>query len=526
MLKNWENKFSDEILERGYDYYICGHVGRPIKTNEGYEAFVRGRDEYQVLIEIKDQEIVGMSCDCPCDFHCKHEAALLYALEGEIDFVDKEIKNDDIDELISNIPVTELTEVIKEACLNNYNLYQSLSIKYNSQLSDNQKSVLFNELYNINQCEYDYFYDDDLYIDYVDGLESFIRNKIGALINSNKLDFGYKLLKEAVNEAIKYDVDEWDYWVDGLFDSIYDQLVNLYTHGSKQFKQDLLVDLKKHLEYRIFSNVIERFLIDYVQDRSFQNSRLEELDEMIKDDECGYCVLERIDLMKVMGFSQDEMEEVLDKYYDKPDVRGYLIERHLQNNRQLEAIDVMEDSIEMDGDSRDYGMRLIKLYRANNMLDKWAPLAYQSLVSNSYGVDHCLYNELKDYYGNEKWQELKGEVYSKARGYQLYEYYVLDDEHQKLFDAIKNESIDIINKYENYLKKYYSQELLVIYRDYVVRMGEGAKNRSAYDRIEYYLNKMLNYSGGKEVVGRIKSEWINRFPTRTMMIKRLEKIVC
>lgn len=49
----------------------------------------------------------------------------------------------------------------------------------------------------------------------------------------------------------------------------------------------------------------------------------------------------------------------------------------------------------------------MKLYKDNNMLDKWVLLAYQSLFDNYYSVDGELYNELKKYYGEEEWQILK-----------------------------------------------------------------------------------------------------------------------
>lgn len=46
----------------------------------------------------------------------------------------------------------------------------------------------------------------------------------------------------------------------------------------------------------------------------------------------------------------------------------------------------------------------MKLYKDNNMLDKWVLLAYQSLFDNYYSVDGELYNELKKYYGEKEWQ--------------------------------------------------------------------------------------------------------------------------
>lgn len=242
MLKNFKEIFDEEILERGYDYYLDDRVIKIIKTNDGYEAKVEGNRRYNVLLEIKDHEIIGLSCDCPCEFYCKHEAALIYAIENGDEVIDQQVENNDLRKLINCIPVDELPKIIEEACLNDNTLFQQLAIRYNHDLTLKQKQGIREMLYNINQTEYNYFYSDDDYIDYVDELEKFIRNQVSDLINNQKLDFGYEMLKEAISEAVKYDVDDYEYWLDGLYDSIYEQLVDLYELGSNQFKTYFIGD--------------------------------------------------------------------------------------------------------------------------------------------------------------------------------------------------------------------------------------------------------------------------------------------
>lgn len=49
---------------------------------------------------------------------------------------------------------------------------------------------------------------------------------------------------------------------------------------------------------------------------------------------------------------------------------------------------------------------------------------------------------------------------------QLYKYYKLDNEYEKLFDLVRKESISILNKYEDYLKnailKKFYQSIVII----------------------------------------------------------------
>lgn len=78
--------FRDVIVIRGENYYENGMVRQCIKQNKKYIAFVQGSqimDEYNVIIKVdNDNNIVSLSCTCPCTENCKHEyAVLLYIRE-------------------------------------------------------------------------------------------------------------------------------------------------------------------------------------------------------------------------------------------------------------------------------------------------------------------------------------------------------------------------------------------------------------------------------------------------------------
>lgn len=90
---NWQENFTDKILERGFDYYENGYVLGIMKTTSGYKAEVEGSgyDAYHVTIKIEDDKIKEMDCTCIYGQeigYCKHMAAVLYAIdEDEIEEV-------------------------------------------------------------------------------------------------------------------------------------------------------------------------------------------------------------------------------------------------------------------------------------------------------------------------------------------------------------------------------------------------------------------------------------------------------
>ncbi|CAI8755966.1 MULTISPECIES: SWIM zinc finger family protein [Bacillus] len=77
-MKKW---ISRHIIDRGYEYYEEGHVEDIEIHNGKVFAFVTGNyGNYEVIIDLVD--FMGSSCECPYEKHCKHMAAVVYAIQG------------------------------------------------------------------------------------------------------------------------------------------------------------------------------------------------------------------------------------------------------------------------------------------------------------------------------------------------------------------------------------------------------------------------------------------------------------
>ncbi|MDO4371330.1 MAG: SWIM zinc finger family protein, partial [Clostridia bacterium] len=83
---NWERLFKPHILERGMAYYYEGCV-EDLEINEDeITAVVEGTEQYDVSIELDEDDVSGMECTCPYaedGENCKHMAAVLYAWQGK-----------------------------------------------------------------------------------------------------------------------------------------------------------------------------------------------------------------------------------------------------------------------------------------------------------------------------------------------------------------------------------------------------------------------------------------------------------
>lgn len=85
----WHRLFSSSIINRGYSYFRDGRVVSLIRSGDIYTGHVRGSSgkSYAVTAILKDPDRPTLYCSCPYAAgnvnRCKHEAALLYAIDAQ-----------------------------------------------------------------------------------------------------------------------------------------------------------------------------------------------------------------------------------------------------------------------------------------------------------------------------------------------------------------------------------------------------------------------------------------------------------
>lgn len=80
-LDNWKMLFKPWIIERGMKYYQAGGVDIIYQNDKQLVASVSGSDKYMVSIEMHENKIEKIACDCPYALggnKCKHMAAVLF----------------------------------------------------------------------------------------------------------------------------------------------------------------------------------------------------------------------------------------------------------------------------------------------------------------------------------------------------------------------------------------------------------------------------------------------------------------
>lgn len=134
-LNNFEKTFPENRLRNGKIYFNNGKVTSLEEDKDGdWYATVVGTDEYDVEIILDGNKICETSCDCPAfnEFTmCKHVAAVLYAINEEINGEPEYDDDDDDDEVA--IPEKILT-LLEELRPDELRMFLKVSMKGNRKL--------------------------------------------------------------------------------------------------------------------------------------------------------------------------------------------------------------------------------------------------------------------------------------------------------------------------------------------------------------------------------------------------------
>lgn len=203
-----EDDFDYQIKERGKKYYNSGNVMKVVKNGSHYYAKVKGSSITPYTVNITNDETgIDYECDCPYDFPCKHEYAVLIAISnGEYERIElkPEIreKKASLQSMIETIPADEIKNYLLSPKGLDYVCFEMEAFEdyFRKYLPKQKYDFYYNNLYNelvLND-------DGNFYIkDYLSRVKQYIDN--------NDFPEGYKIIKsiiEAYNDSNKLNIDD------------------------------------------------------------------------------------------------------------------------------------------------------------------------------------------------------------------------------------------------------------------------------------------------------------------------------
>lgn len=208
LIKEEMNEFEYQIKSRGKDYYEKGKIKSLIKNGNMYIAKVNGTEVYDVRIFVDPvNEYIHCECDCPYEWECKHEYAVMLAILNK-EYSEVELKPEiskkkiSIEELIKLIPAEDLKNYILSPIGKDYVCFETEHLEENfaKYIPIQSYEYYYNNLYNSLIIE---GYDNCL-------LSEYMRN-IKSLLNSKKYVEVFSIIKAIIEASNDINhIDKWD----------------------------------------------------------------------------------------------------------------------------------------------------------------------------------------------------------------------------------------------------------------------------------------------------------------------------
>ena len=559
-MSEWKSLFRSHILSRGYGYYVDGAVMELEKTEQGFRAIVEGTNNYEVEILLHDGEVYDMYCDCPYAAdgnHCKHMAAVLFAMEDKIEkdrdrqgvqgIAKKGSEKEEIREVIARIPENELREVFAKLMRKNPVLYNHIMLEY-AAVTPEQMRHLKNRVdeiawENSDRSGYvDYYHG----MDYVRALENFLDNEVRVLIRKRYFMEAFELTNYVFQDVGTRDIDGSDGEHGLIAESCYGVWKKILESCDAQQREQIRLWFRGHRTNFVvdfMEEYIEDFLINELRDEDILNEklgreiqRLREIEKRVKKGAMGYSyyhgygspILTCMDLMEKLEYPKEKIDEFRKQYRRFPDVRLAEIQEYVQEKNYGKAIEVLKESREMDNDNgkltAEYSHRLIEIYERTGDMDSYKEeLLYQVF---RYTQSNLVYiHKLREICEKQEWENYREKLLEcENLGYIRFELLKEEKMYGRLLEEIRAvDSVSCLDRYEKELGKYFPDKVRDVYADYVRMQAERVANRNAYRDLMRYLKKLKKYPAGEQTAERIAQEWRSLYKRRPAMMDELSK---
>jgi uncharacterized Zn finger protein len=556
-LNEFEHIIDETILKRGLSYFKNGFVTEFSEISNGeFEANVSGTEEYTVNLKVETDIIVEHNCDCPYDMGpvCKHIVASIFYL-----------KQDELNLNQQNIPLTkkkknktvsqQLKEVLDKVS------HQDLKkfIQEQSKMDKQFRNLFLSSFAHLNESQSKEFYQKQIKsvlnsatdrhgfigwheMKYLEqGIDPIITIAEKQLESKSYLNTIYicTALMEEMTEAIQYS-DDSNGSIGGIIDSSYEMLYDIAT-------KDISVDIKTEL----FNYCITAFKKRLFDGWDWHTGILNIAYELIDNEDNADIIIKCLDTIngeyekeRAQSFKLDiiskykdaeEVQKFIDKHITNSSIRNTEIEKAVNNKDFEKAIILCKDGIEYDkkdkpGIVKKWYNWLLKIAQSQN--NKLKIIEYSRyLFIDNFHPEQDYYQLLKQEIEPNRWKDFLEDIIKEItpKGGWKYnglvrEIYINEKWWDRLFLLLKeNTSLENIESNEKYLSKDYSQELVQLYSERLIKYVDRFMGRNHYQTACRYLRRMKKL-GGNEKVNELIEYFKVTYPKRKALLDELSRV--
>lgn len=556
-LNEFEQIIDETILKRGLSYFKNGYVTDFVEISNGeYEANVSGTEEYTVHLEVKNNTIVEHNCDCPYDMGpvCKHiVASIFYLKQDELNLNQQNVS------LAKKKKSKTVTQQLKEVLdkVSHQNLKEF--IQEQSKMDKQFRNLFLSSFAHLNESQSKEFYQKQIKsivnsatdrhgfigwheMKYLEqGIDPIITIAEKQLESKNYINTIYicTALMEEMTEAIQFS-DDSNGSIGDIIDSSYEMLYDIAT-------KDISFDIKTELFNYCITAFEKRLFDGWDWHTGILNIAYEltdnenEADIIIKclDTVNGEYEKERAQSFKLEIITKykdkEDVQKFIDKHITNSSIRNSEIEKSIKNNEFEKAKKLCEDGIKYDekdkpGLVKDWYNWLLKIAQIQNNSIKIIEYARFLFIDN-FHPEQDYYQLLKKEVEPNKWNDFLEEIIREITPKDGWKYnelvrkiFINEKWWDRLFLLLKqNVSLQNIENNEKYLSKDYSQELIQLYSERLVKYVDKYIGRNHYQTACRYLRRMKKLGGNKRV-NELVDNFRKDYPQRRALLDELNRV--
>ncbi|EDT73552.1 SWIM zinc finger family protein [Clostridium butyricum] len=552
-INNFEKKINSTILERGYEYYINNKIAEcTYEEDNTYTLKIDGNEEYQVVIKLDDKgDIIYSECNCPYDYGvvCKHEVAAYYKILDIICNVNnnkkaaKTKKKSDLKEVLNSLSKEKLIGIITDLAKEDTILKNSIILKYSKEDNKTEIKTCKKLIKSIvkKHCAREGYISWGKAYKFVNDIRTILNKAENTKDSILAVDIAMLVLDEAM-EAFEY-ADDSDGDIGMLVSEAMDTIENIveYSRDSDmKVKEELFARIFEKSQSDIFDGWSDMRLsmlkickqFSYVD--KFRNMLIEQLNSLIKingnKENMKYynehILLILYEIIDEFGTEEESKKFIIDniKYSS---FREILIEKY---NNKKDYDKVIELAIEGEKNDKMYLGLVNKwkkirygAYKNKFMKEEQKELGKELLIQG----DVEYYNDLKELEDDEKGfyenikQILKNSKNWRSREVLLKILYAEDDA-EELLEYVRNNPSSI-EEHSEKLKHKYLEEVVSIYKQYIIFEADHSTNRSNYKRVCAIIKRFKKIAD-KDDAKTVINELTARYMRRPAFLDELSKI--
>lgn len=565
---NWKKLFTNQILERGYDYYCENAVENLDISEDMIRADVIGSEDYEVEISLNNKDVTDMYCSCPYASdgrNCKHMAAVLYEWSNREKEEEQSTKNEtkiDLFEPAYTInaykkkltAVEELVGGAKEEDVRSFLVSvlaedEKLLLRFHNTVNRQVTPEDINNYMRQVDIIADRYLGRNRFIGYyeADGfiseLEEMLDEDVRRMIDNDNYLSAFQVMNHIFVLIGDVDMDDSDGGTGMLGDRIYQLWLELLDKVSPEEKKKMFEWFTAHLDGSVIDYLeeyIEQIIMEEFEEKEYEQVKLDFIEERIarsehkdsewsRDYEVGKWAVRYLELLQKKKASNEQIKEVCKKYWTNSSVRRHYINICMKKKEYDHVLQVLDECILLDKQYRgfiiEYNKKKKEIYLLQGNRSAYIEQLWKLVLEYEAG-NLDLYRELKKQYTADEWFVKREEIFKKLPTYahveQLYKEEKLYD--RLLIYVLNSPGLYALQEYEKVLKKEYPEEILNKYKNEVNKMAVRTSDRRNYAYLVSLLRKMKQIKGGSKLVEQIVDDWKAKYKNRPAMMEELRKL--